>query len=465
MKSYVPFLSLRYLWFHKVSSGLGILGVTLGVGLVIVVVGVMDGFQARLKGSLVSNATPVVVRPFFDLDAEKFADALKAQVPGVLEASPVVASWTFVAPKSRRAQEGIIPCQVWGIDAAREIRVADLERKLRRGRTAQSPYSLLPPATPELPFLLPEDRRGVARAIRREKQGVVLGRRLMVDLGVGPGSEIQVFTVKREPDPGGAGPGNGGPKSGIASSQELFIVTGSFDSGDYEFNQVLLMDRRDLLSFGRDVLSREATEVRLLLADPEDCDGVKAAIEERSEALVAASLRKGGQVGVRPVEAQTWKDIHRRILSAVENERILLIVITGFSFIVVAFLIGSTQSMLVVEKTREIGVLRSLGASVAGTSAVFVGNGFVIGTVGALAGWGLGGAVTSNIQAIVDFLDRLGIVVFPPDIYRFDEVPIEVKGGTVAVICGGAVAFALLGSLLPAVRASMLDPVESLHHE
>ena len=462
MKSYVPFLSLRYLWFHKVSSGLGMLGVTLGVGLVIVVVGVMDGFQTRIKQSFISNTTPVIVEPFYDLDADLLVKSLKERIPGVVEASPVVSTWTLLCAKGHDVEDAV-PCSVVGIDAARELVVSDLASKLRRGhssRAAETPYMLLPPATPREPFLLPEDEREMARRSRSEKQGVLLGRRVFERIGSRIGSQVQIFTLRRKP--GGA---NGGREIEITGVQELFTVTGIFDGQDYEFNDIVLMDRRDALSFFRGGLKREADKVRLLLADPEQCDEVKRAIEAQSEGLVAASLRKGGRSAMRPLEVSTWKWVHRKILAAVDTERVLLIVITGFSFIVVAFLIGSTQSMLVVEKTREIGVLRSLGASVAGTSAVFVGNAFFIGTIGALAGWGLGAAVTTNIQEIVDVLKRNGMELFPEDIYRFSDVPIDVKLPTVLAICGGAVLFSLLGSLLPAVRASTLDPVESLHHE
>ena len=192
------------------------------------------------------------------------------------------------------------------------------------------------------------------------------------------------------------------------------------------------------------------------------------AVEEKCWDLARASLRAGAELDplVRPIEALTWKEAHAELLAAVANERGLLLVITSFSFLVVAFLIGSTQSMLVVEKTREIGVLRSLGASVAGTSAVFLGNGFFIGAVGALAGWCVGTAITGNIQRISDALNRwFGLNLFPPNIYRFDQIPIDVKPDFVVMVCAGAIAFALLGSLLPAIRASTLDPVESLHHE
>ncbi|MCK6480536.1 MAG: ABC transporter permease [Planctomycetaceae bacterium] len=468
MKSYVPFLSLRYLWFHKVSSTLGILGVTLGVGLVIVVVGVMDGFQSRLKASLIGNTTPVVVQPFYDLDALALCEALKREVPGVVEASPVVYAMTLAAPEGKRLAQGL-PVRVIGIDAPLENRVSDLAAKLRRGRTPESPLSLLESATPEQPFRTPDSVRATDRRIRPEKQGVVLGRTLLDRLRLRPGDRVQIPTLLERRD--GEGAGGGGLQ--LVAQAEVFTVTGSFDSGDYEFNDVVLMDRRDAMSFFKEGIPREANALRLRLSDPDDCDAVKAAIEALAadlpdgsfSPLVAATRKKGGLVEPRPLEVRTWKDLNRNILDAVENERALLIVITGFSFIVVAFLIGSTQSMLVVEKTREIGVLRSLGASVAGTSSVFLGNGFFIGAIGAASGLGVGLAITSNIQGIIDGLRRMGVDLFPESIYRFRELPIDVKGPFVLSILAGAVVFSLLGSLLPAVRAATLDPVESLHHE
>ncbi len=450
MKSYVPFLSLRYLWFHKVSSGLGILGVTLGVGLVIVVVGVMDGFQTRIRRSLIGNTAALVVRIHYDVDAEALVEALK-KVPGVLEASPVVYQPTLVAPPESREGD-MLPCRIVGIDPAREDRISDLRAKLRWGKTPDSPYRLVESASPEKPFQVSELERAMNRRDRPEKQGVLLSKKVLGRLGVSVGQAIQVFTAHRKKEQAG-----GRPKE-VGLEQELFTVTGAFDSDSAEVDRdLILMDRRDALSFFRDWIPQETEEVRLLLADP---------IERQSESLVRASLKKGGRVGGIPLLPLTWKDVHRELVRAVDNERGLLLVIASFTFIVVAFLIGSTQSMLVVEKTREIGVLRSLGASVAGTSSVFLANGLFIGTAGALGGWGVGVAVTSHIEEIRDFISRVfHRDLLPQDIYSFREVPVDVRPDFVLAVCLGAVAFALLGSILPAVRAAMLDPVESLHHE
>jgi len=465
LKSYIPFLSLRYLWFHKVSSALGMLGVTFGVGLVIVVVAVMDGFQARLRLSLLSNTSAVIVRPYYEVDAEKLVAALKERVPGVKDGSPVVHGVTLVLREGRRFSQGF-PCRVLGVDAPREKSVADFERKLHLDGRPEFQTTLIASATPDDPFRVPEAQEARDRRVREEKRGIILGSKLMDQLGlkVEPDGKtrVRMFLVRAEDDE------RPGATPDLKADSELFTVTGMYTAGDMEFGGFVLMDRRDAISFYRGRLRQEVDEVRLLLDDPERAEEVKRTIEVLCWDIARASLKEGATLDpiVRPIDASTWKEEHVELLAAVANERGLLLVITSFSFLVVAFLIGSTQSMLVVEKTREIGVLRSLGASVAGTSAVFLGNGFFIGTTGALAGWGLGAAITGNIQAIADFLNRqFGLNLFPENIYRFNRIPIDVRPDFVLMVCAGAIAFALVGSLLPAIRAATLDPVESLHHE
>jgi lipoprotein-releasing system permease protein len=467
VKSYVPFLSLRYLWFHKVSSGLGILGVTLGVGLVVVVVGVMDGFQARLKRSLIGNAAAVVVRPMYHVDAEALVRELKARIPGVVEVAPTVQGYTFVESEGRGSRDSV-PCVVVGIDPARERVVSDLDSKLHaEGRKVgpgghPHPLRLLESASLEEPFRVPEDEAARNVRLRPAKQGIVVSQGVARKLRAYPGKRLRMYMGR--PD---EGEGEGGAVRSVRVEAELFTVTGIYESGDSEMDQrLVLMDRRDALSYFGDQMPLEGADFRLLLDDEARADEVKFRILDGQDALAEASRKPGTDVGASPFEVQTWRDMFSNLLAAVDNERGLLIVITSFSFVVVAFLIGSTQSMLVVEKTREIGVLRSLGASVGGTSAVFLGNGLFIGALGAAAGAGLGLAVTGNIQAIARFIrESTGRDLFPANIYRFNEIPINVTPEFLLTICGGAVVFALLGSLLPAVRAALLDPVESLHHE
>jgi ABC-type lipoprotein release transport system permease subunit len=370
-----------------------------------------------------------------------------------------------VSPAEGAIREGI-PCTVVGMDAGKENAVSDFAGKLHWGgkRTGEdgvtpSTLMLLVSADEAHPFRVSEEEAARNARIRKPKQGIVLGKGIATRLRLDLGSAVRLLTGKLKP---------GGRTSGDMSYEtEVFTVTGILESGDSEIDRGLLfMDRRDARDFFKEWLTQEADEFRLLLADPEKCDEVKARIHAASASLVEASVRKGGRVGDVPIKAQTWKDKFHNLLRAVENERGLLIVITSFSFLVVAFLIGSTQSMLVVEKTREIGVLRSLGASVAGTASVFLGNGLFIGVIGASTGAAIGVGITSNIQEIaVRIRTVFGRDLFPAEIYRFKEIPIDVKGDFLLSICAGAVIFALLGAILPALRAALLDPVESLHHE
>jgi lipoprotein-releasing system permease protein len=377
---------------------------------------------------------------------------VKAAAPGVVECSPVLLMATLATTESRGVR-GAQPCQVVAIDARLEAAVNDFQRCLHFGGDASLPSTLLAPATPDEPFTLPPDEARLAERLRRGKRGVVVGSTLLRRLGLLPGRRIRLYTL-HENEQGEA-----------RAASETFLITGAYSSGDTETERALVfMDRRDALSFFREMVTTTVDELRIRIDDPARASEVQGALLEAKSALIAESrLRPDGDPYL---EVFTWIDVHRTFLAAVENERSLLLVISSFSFIVVAFLIGATQSMLVIEKTREIGVLRSLGASVAGTSAIFLGNGVVIGAAGAGAGTALGVAIATHVQDIADWLRAtFGLDLFPQEIYRFTEVPVEVRPGFAAVVCAGAILFAVLGALIPALRAASLDPVESLHHE
>jgi lipoprotein-releasing system permease protein len=435
VKTYIPHLSLRYLRYHKVSSALGVLGVALGVGLVIVVVSVMDGFQTRLRKSLLGSTASVTVLPKY-----------------VVETSPVLHIPSFASTDHGGLRSGR-PCMILAIDPRREGAVNDF-RGFLQWPSGPPGSTLLPPATDAAPFTLPPNEARAAAKQRRGKQGVLVGLSLMRDLGLRVGDRIRLYTLVDD-----------GEGDQPRAASETWLITGAYCAGDTEVEKALvLMDRVDALSYFRERLDREVHEMRVRVDDPGRAEEVKHAIEARTQEILADTRRSDG--GLDELEVKTWIDVHRVLLGAVEVERSMLIVISSFCFIVVAFLIGATQSMLVIEKTREIGVLRSLGSSVAGTSAIFLGNGFFIGTIGAALGCAIGVSVASNVADIAHWLrGTFGLDVFPQDVYRFDSIPVELRPGFVLVVCAGAIAFALLGSAIPAVRASLLDPVESLHHE
>ena len=162
----------------------------------------------------------------------------------------------------------------------------------------------------------------------------------------------------------------------------------------------------------------------------------------------------------------TWRDKQGPLLSAVDMEMAVLNILLFMIIAVAGFGILAIFFMIVVEKTRDIGILKSLGASSAGVAGIFLGYGLFLGLVGAGAGLALGLAITWNINAIRAVVEWwTGERVFDPSIYYFFKIPTIVHPATILWIIAGAVAIAVASSVLPALRAARLHPVEALRHE
>jgi len=162
----------------------------------------------------------------------------------------------------------------------------------------------------------------------------------------------------------------------------------------------------------------------------------------------------------------TWRDKQGPLLAAVQMERAVLNVLLFMIIAVAGFGILAIFTMIVVEKTRDIGILKSLGASGRGVMGIFLGYGLSLGIVGAGAGMALGLLFVAYINEIADVLARLtGQPVFDPSVYYFSKIPTIVSTQTVAWICLGAISIAVLASVLPARRAALLHPVKALQYE
>jgi lipoprotein-releasing system permease protein len=167
-----------------------------------------------------------------------------------------------------------------------------------------------------------------------------------------------------------------------------------------------------------------------------------------------------------PIGAMTWKERHQTIISAVENERNLMLFLFGIISLVAVVMVAQTFYMIVLEKTRDIGVLRALGASKRGIMGLYLGYGLGIGIVGALAGLAIAWTIVTNLNGIQDLIAQwTGWRMWSPKIYMFDEIPDDMRWSWAGGICVAAVLASIVGALIPAWLASRLDPVEAIRHE
>lgn len=166
------------------------------------------------------------------------------------------------------------------------------------------------------------------------------------------------------------------------------------------------------------------------------------------------------------VQVNTWRDLQGALLAAVQMETTILNILLFLIIAVAGFGILATFFMIVVEKTKDIGVLKSLGASGTGVATIFLGYGVLLGAVGAGAGGIAGLLFVANINQVADVLETIsGQEVFDPTVYYFDHIPTLINPWTVAWVVVGAILIAVFASVLPAIRAARMHPVEALRYE
>ena len=163
---------------------------------------------------------------------------------------------------------------------------------------------------------------------------------------------------------------------------------------------------------------------------------------------------------------QTWEERHATLLGAVEREKGMLTILFGIISIVAVAMIGVIFYMIVQQKTKDIGTLRAIGASGAGIANIFLGYGLAVGIIGSLFGLALAASIVLNLNEIQDLLFAwFGFKMWNPQIYYFDRIPSELDPKEVSIIVICAILSSVVGAVVPAIRAAIQDPVESLRYE
>lgn len=249
----------------------------------------------------------------------------------------------------------------------------------------------------------------------------------------------------------------------------IFEIDSLCTYADFDMLQhKLAMDRQPLIQGG--FSEPRANQLLIGLHDGNDLNAARDRIATAWRDFCASKGPELSELDARAMsltEAYTWEDLQRQFISAVEKEKVLVTFLFSLMSVVAIFLLGLIFYMIVKNKTRDIGILKSLGASRSGVACLFITYAGAVGLVGSLLGVALGATVVWYINDIQDFLASLNpqLRVWSPEVYSFDKIPNVVKQADAIGVAVIAVLASIAGSLIPAWIASRVWPVEALRYE
>ena len=388
-------------------SSLAVGGVAVGVMALIVVIGVLNGLQESLRDRILSGGPHAHV---MELDSGFRMNEWEAVLERVREDADVVAASPFVFSKilinsGDNYNEAVV---LRGIpDDPEGLRIAGLLEHLILG---------------EPPFVPTESGN----------PGMVVGRGLAQKLGLYQGKLVTVTSLQNT------------PLSGFGFSPALgrFEITGVFQTGLYQYDDELVMaplaEARQLGGLGEAV-----TGIEFDVSDPWEAREVSARLEEA--------------LGW-PYRVEGWQELNSSLFSALRLEKLGMAVVLILIVLVASFNIVSTLVMMVADRTREIGILRSMGVTAGGVGKVFTNMGLFIGVVGTTIGATLGALLAWA-------LTRYEFVTLPSDVYFIDRLPISLAPLDVTLIVLGSLLISYLATIYPARKAAGLAPVDAIRHE
>jgi len=423
--SKLPFellLALRYLrpkrTFVSIITLISIVGVALGVAVLMIVISVMSGFDHDLREKILGFNAHLKIfaqnKPLENYPAMMNLVASNKNVRGV---APFVMGQVLMVTQPAEGQSKLTGAPwVRGVDVAREGSVSVLPRSL------------------------------IAGTFDLSGRGLVVGSQFAGNLNLAVGDQVSLYSpadlAKMEKQRG--------KKEEEAVLPDDYTIRGIFNVGYNEFDANIVVTS---LENAQALYGLEDTVhgLMVMLHDPYQAAQVR---RELTAAL--------GPEYMMPL----WTEENSAILNALLVEKNVMFYLLFFIVLVAALCILSAQITFVVQKTREIGMLKALGATHLQISGVFLSQSAIIGVLGVISGYGLGMLALIYRNEFLHFMNRLtGFELFPASIYQFSELPAIIDPHDISLICGLSFVICLLGGLLPALRAGRLKPVEALRYE
>jgi len=401
---YESFIAFRHLRgrhrsrFISVITLISIAGVFVGVAATDIVISVMNGFQAELKKRLLGVNTHVVVLRYFDEDIADYNElAVRIKrISHVVSAEPFIYSKAVIRARTRA--DGIVV----------------------RG--------LVPESRPEVLKHLVEG----SADFKRTSDGILLGSDLAARLRVSVGDSVSLIS----PFKGSETPLGFVPKVG------RFPVTGIFNLGFYEYDASLaflsLHQAQQFFDMGDAVTG---IEVRLDNLD-----------------LATKKAKEIAEILGYPYRTNDWIQLNQNLFSALNLEKLTMFVILSLIVLVAAFNIIATLIMIVVEKTKDIGILKAMGATGRSILRIFMWEGLAVGIGGTLLGTGIGAFLSWLVG-------RYRFISIPGEVYFLDRLPARLEGGDLLTVALVALLISFLATVYPAWKASQLEPVEAIRYE
>jgi lipoprotein-releasing system permease protein len=424
--SYELFVSLRYLRakrkqvFVSIITFISIAGIFLGVAALIIVLAVMNGFENDLRNKILGINSHIVLMQYSGAmsDYQKVMEDVRG-VDGVVASTPFI--YTQAMLKNGGRTSGVV---LRGMSTESASNVINLG-KMQEGN---------------LDYLSEKQRSTLKLNHENSKlPGIVIGKELAKNMGLFLFETVNIISPMGVVTP-----------MGMVPRMKKFVVVGIFDSGFYEYDSTLaylsLKDSQEFLNMGEFV-----TGIEIKVKDIYKADIIAKAIEKK--------------IGF-PFWARNWMEMNKNLFSALRLEKRVMFIILSLIVLVAAFNIITTLIMVVMEKSKDIAILKSMGATSKSIMKIFIFQGIIIGTIGTLLGCIGGLSVAFNLEKISVFIEKLfGFKILPGDVYYLSQLPSQVNYSDVVIIVIGTILICFLSTIYPSKRASKLDPAEALRYE
>jgi lipoprotein-releasing system permease protein len=400
------FVALRYLLarrkqaFISLISFISMLGVAVGVMALIVALALMTGLQRELRSRILGSTGHVYVWKAGGLEDPAVEVQKLSALDGVEGAAPMLIGKALIDSSGARAF-----ISVKGVDPALEAKVTDLPRAMRAGNLED--------------LVRPEG----------QTDGIIIGEDLAEQLGVSVGDQVQLLTPEGTLTP-----------MGMLPRARVLRVVGIFKLGLYEFDSqygfVTLPVAQRL--FGKD----RPEFIELRLTDIYRAPEIAASIPDKLGPTYSA---------------EDWSKLNQSLFSALWLEKMAISITIGLIVMVAALNIVASLVLLVMEKNRDIAILKTMGSSAASVRKIFMMQGLIIGLIGTAAG-AAGGLILSYIA------DRYELVRLPMDVYQISHVPFTVQPLDVVVVVVSAIVICFSATIYPSRHAARLDPAQALRY-